>query len=54
LAGYTLMGARVLWLQQNEGRTPSRWVLNAQFSRGDQESSSNEFITFGDLNRNHA
>lgn len=49
-AGHTLIGARLLWLQQNEDRTPARWVLNAQFRVGDQEPSSNEFVAFGDVN----
>jgi hypothetical protein len=50
-AGDMLIGARVLWLQQDKNRTPIRWVLNAQLKRGSQASSSNEFIAFGDLNQ---
>lgn len=52
-AGHTLTGARVLWLEQNDDRTPIRWVLNAQFENRDQATASNEFIAFGDLSQAH-
>ena len=49
--GHTLTGARVLWLQQNDDRTPARWILNAQFEYRDQATTSNEFVAFGDLSQ---
>ncbi|MFI5936254.1 hypothetical protein [Actinoplanes sp. NPDC051494] len=49
--GHVLTSARVLWLQQNEDRTPARWVLNAQFRGVADETPTNEFIAFGDLTR---
>lgn len=48
-AGHTLTEARVLWIQHNDDRVPLRWVLNAQFENHDPQTTSNEFIAFGDL-----
>ncbi|KUL24406.1 hypothetical protein [Actinoplanes awajinensis] len=46
---HMLTDARVLWLQLDAAGIPVGWVLKAQFTCGDQESPSSEFITFGDL-----
>ncbi|GAA0481264.1 hypothetical protein Aca07nite_88530 [Actinoplanes capillaceus] len=52
--GHTLIGARVLWIQQNANRSPARWVLEAQFKVRDHEPSSSEFIAFGEIGNPHA
>jgi hypothetical protein len=39
----------VLWLHPGNGRSPARWVLNAQFANDELATTSNEFIAFGDL-----
>ncbi|MEV6350073.1 hypothetical protein [Actinoplanes sp. NPDC051851] len=47
-AGREILAARILWIQQNEDRTPIRWVMSVRV-RSDQMAESKEFVTFGSL-----